>query len=165
MSNNDGKSGLKIVFEALWPKKKPEIEAVFNRIGRHTTMLRNEVRLEHIQAEYDARAREIENFETLQESTRRLEYRGLETAMAAMFYDAKLNSLRGRLCEGTGNWLLRHHDMSRWLTPAEQDSPKVIWLRGIPGAGKFKAITPSSFATNPLEHLSSLPLSHTPIFH
>jgi hypothetical protein len=98
-------------------------------------MLRNEVRLEHIQEEYNARARDIEHFENLERSTRRIEYGVLETSVTPAFYDTKLNNLRGRLCGGTGSWLLNDSHMRKWLK-ATEDSPKVIWLRGIPGAGK-----------------------------
>ncbi|RYP19665.1 hypothetical protein DL765_003258 [Monosporascus sp. GIB2] len=125
----------KAFFEALWPKKKQQIDSVINKIARHTTMLRNEVRLEHIQEEYHARAREMEHFENLERSTRRTEYRVLEPSMAPTFYDIKLNNLRGRLCGGTGSWLLNDSHIRKWLN-ATEDSPKIIWLRGIPGAGK-----------------------------
>ncbi|RYP01740.1 hypothetical protein DL764_006102 [Monosporascus ibericus] len=125
----------KAFFEALWPKKKQQIDSVINRIARHATMLRNEVRLEHIQEEHHARAREMEHFENLERSTRRTEYRVLETSMAPTFYDKKLNYLRGRLCGGTGSWLLNDSHMRKWLN-ATEDSPNIIWLRGIPGAGK-----------------------------
>jgi len=98
-------------------------------------MLRNEVRLEHIQEAYNARARDMENFEKLERSTRRTEYGMLETRVAPVFYDTKLNYLRGRLCGGTGSWFLNDSHVQKWLNVTE-DSPKVIWLRGIPGAGK-----------------------------
>ncbi|RYP73410.1 hypothetical protein DL770_007779 [Monosporascus sp. CRB-9-2] len=170
----------KAFFEALWPKKKQQIDGVINRIARHATMLRNEVRLEHIQEEHHARAREMEHFENLERSTRRTEYRVLETSMAPTFYDIKLNNLRGRLCEGTGSWLLNDSHMRKWLN-ATEDSPKIIWLRGIPGGGKtflaacvIDAIRSSnsscnrvifSFLSHALQHsTSALSVLHSLIF-
>jgi hypothetical protein len=100
-------------------------------------MLRNDVRLEHIQHEYEARAREMEHFETLEKSTRRLEYAALETSVAPTFYDKKLSRLRLELCGGTGGWLLEGHEgMRRWLGGGGGDGMSVVWLRGIPGAGE-----------------------------
>ena len=130
---------MKIVFEAVWPKKKSEIENIINRIGRHTTMLRNEVGLEHIQAAYEARASELAHFKELDRRTRQVEYGILETAMAPVFYDKKLDELRGRFCAGTGDWLLNHTTMRQWLDFSQEpeNTPRVVWLRGIPGAGKY----------------------------
>jgi hypothetical protein len=130
--------GLKLLFEALWPKKKPEIENVMNRIGRHTTMLRNEVRLEDIEGAYEARASEIEHFEKLYRNTRKTEYGVLETAMAPRFYYNEIDRFRGHFCEGTGNWLLKHITIQEWIDISQKEteiSTRVIWLRGIPGAG------------------------------
>ncbi|KAL6408506.1 NACHT domain protein [Ilyonectria robusta] len=126
---------LKSMFEAFWPKKKEEIELVIGRIKDHTYHLRNEVRLEVIQEAYDARQLEIENFAKLEEADRMQEYAAVETAIAPTFYGKKLNFLRGRVCEGTGDWLAKDPDLSKWLQ-ATKDSSKIIWLCGIPGAGK-----------------------------
>lgn len=122
------------MFEAFWPKKKEEIELVIGRIKDHTYHLRNEVRLEVIQEAYDARQLEIENFAKLEEANRMQEYAAVETAIAPTFYGKKLNFLRGRVCEGTGDWLAKDPDLSKWLQ-ATKDSSKIIWLCGIPGAG------------------------------
>ncbi|RSL54227.1 hypothetical protein CEP54_010009 [Fusarium duplospermum] len=125
----------KSFFEALWPRKKEEIEEVISRMKDHTYHLRNEVRLEDIQEAYDARQLDIENFAKLEEANRKQEYNALETAIAPTSYRKKLSFLRGRVCEGTGDWLIKDPDLSKWLK-VTQDSPKVIWLCGIPGAGK-----------------------------
>ncbi|RSM08743.1 hypothetical protein CEP52_004493 [Fusarium oligoseptatum] len=125
----------KSFFEALWPRKKEEIEDVISRMKDHTYHLRNEVRLEDIQEAYDARQLDIENFAKLEEANRKQEYNALETAIAPTSYGRKLNFLRGRVCEGTGDWLIKDPDLKKWLK-VTQGSPKIIWLCGIPGAGK-----------------------------
>jgi len=127
--------GLKFLFEALWPRKKEELEAIANRIGRHATIFRNEVRLEHIQAEYEARERDNERFRTLRDSTMRLEYETLKTNLNPPSFDAKLDWLRGRFCAHTGNWLLGHPCMLKWLNEETHGPERFIWLRGMPGAG------------------------------
>ncbi|RSL51391.1 hypothetical protein CEP53_008444 [Fusarium sp. AF-6] len=125
----------KSFFEALWPRKQEEIQDVISRMKDHTYHLRNEVRLEDIQEAYDARQLDIENFAKLEEANRKQEYNALETAIAPTSYGRKLNFLRGRFCEGTGDWLIKDPDLSKWLK-VTQGSPKIIWLCGIPGAGK-----------------------------
>ena len=44
-----------------------------------------------------------------------------------------------RLCEGTGEWLLRDSTFTQWLDHKNPTS-KVLWLEGIPGAGKLSII-------------------------
>ena len=102
-------------------------------------MLRNEVGLEHIQAAYEARASELRHFRQLDLKARRADYGILETAIAPTFYDKNLDQLLGRLCDGTGDWLLTHSTMQQWLDFSQGESgstPRVVWLRGIPGAGE-----------------------------
>ncbi|KAF4430541.1 NACHT domain protein [Fusarium austroafricanum] len=122
-------------FEALWPRKKEEIDAVIERMKEHTEYLRNEVRLQDIEEAYEARQSDIESFVKLEESSRRQEYNGLETAIKPVFYNKKLNFLLSQVCVGTGDWFINHEVMAKWLR-ITNDSQKVIWLCGIPGAGK-----------------------------
>lgn len=100
-------------------------------------MLRNEVRLEHIQAEYEARERDNERFRTLRDSTMRLEYEALVRNLGPPDLDTKLYWVHEEFCEDTGNWLLEDTDMQGWLNGGTDGSQSLIWLRGIPGAGKL----------------------------
>ncbi|KAJ3542097.1 hypothetical protein NM208_g4030 [Fusarium decemcellulare] len=130
-----GMQRLKFFYESFWPKKKEEIERVIGRMKEHIDFLRNEVRLEDIQEAYDARQFQIESFAKLDEENRKQEYAALETAMAPTFYGKKFDFLCGRVCEGTEDWLVNDVDFRKWLQ-VTQDSAKLIWLYGIPGAGK-----------------------------
>ncbi|KAF7556261.1 hypothetical protein G7Z17_g1538 [Cylindrodendrum hubeiense] len=125
----------KSFYEALWPKKKEEIERVIGRMTEHTYHLRNEVRMEAIEEAYDARQLEIENFARSEAADRRQEYAATETAISPTSYGKKLSFLYSRMCEGTGDWLIKEPDLSQWLQ-VTKGSSKVIWLCGIPGAGK-----------------------------
>ncbi|KAM0344160.1 hypothetical protein ACHAPU_007882 [Fusarium lateritium] len=130
-----GMKGLKPFFEALWPKKKEEIEQVIGRLEDHTSYLRNEVRLQDIQEAYEARQFAIKSFAKLEESDRRQEYAALETAIRPVFHDEKLDHVLTRVCDGTGDWLIKDEDIKRWFK-ATPGSGKIIWICGIPGAGK-----------------------------
>lgn len=107
-------------------------------IERHTLLMRNEVRLEHIQAEHDARVRALEHFEKTERSLQRQEYQNIKTDISPRSYEDGLDRLRARRCEGTGKWLKRDAAFSKWLDTTET-SPKVLWLQGIPGSGEHQS--------------------------
>ncbi|KAF4995233.1 hypothetical protein FGRMN_5264 [Fusarium graminum] len=130
-----GMKGLKAFFEALWPKRKEEIEGVIERLEEHTRYLRNEVRLQDIQEASEARQHAVKSFAKLEESDRRQEYEALETAIKPVFYAQKLGHVLNRVCDGTGDWLIENEDMKRWFRVVP-GSEKIIWVCGIPGAGK-----------------------------
>ena len=106
------------------------------RMERHTVHLRNEVRMKDIEEAYDARRRELESLAKLEDSNRRQEYSAMETAVNPKFYRDRLSYLRNRVCEGTGAWLVQDPEVAKWLR-ATKGHDRVIWLRGIPGAGAF----------------------------
>lgn len=129
------KSRLKYIFEALWPREKEKIELVKSHIERHATMMRTEVRLEHIKEEHDARLRAMEHFEKNEQEHRRQEHNRILTDINPKFYDSELDKISRRLCEGTGKWLLRDDKFTGWLDP-DKAGDKILWLDGIPGAGR-----------------------------
>jgi hypothetical protein len=98
--------------------------------------MRNEVRLEHIREEHGARLRALEHFERTEISHRRQEYNAIKEAISPRTYEEELYRIRGRICEGTGRWLLRDDAFRKWLKDSEKPA-KLIWIQGIPGAGMF----------------------------
>ncbi|KFA48785.1 hypothetical protein S40293_01495 [Stachybotrys chartarum IBT 40293] len=122
-------------FESVWPKQKDKIKVVAGHVERHTTLMRTEVRLENIRLEYDIRQRTLEHFEKTHRSNRQQDYNVIKTDILPKFYDDKLNWIHGRVCEGTGYWLLRDDMFNKWLD-FTNTSTKMLWLQGIPGAGK-----------------------------
>ncbi|KAM7210966.1 hypothetical protein V8F06_013646, partial [Rhypophila decipiens] len=129
------KTRFKYVLEALWPTEKGKIELVKSHIERHLTLMRTEVRLEHIKEEYDARVRAMEHFEKTEREHMRQEYHRILTDINPKFYDSKLDEVAGRLCSGTGQWLLGDDKFAQWLDPGKTEH-KMLWLEGIPGADK-----------------------------
>jgi hypothetical protein len=128
--------GWRIIFEAMWPKQQDKIRVVMSHIERHTLLMRNEVRLEHIREEYDARLRALEHFEKTERSHLRQEYNTIKEVISPRIYEDELYRIRGRICEGTGKWLLRDATFAEWINGSEKPT-KPIWLQGIPGAGNF----------------------------
>jgi hypothetical protein len=128
--------GLKFVFEALWPRQKDKIKIVAGYFQRHTHLLRNEVRLEHIQAEYDFRKRALEVFEEAESSHRLQEYQSLRASMTTGRYEEKLQYIDDRSCQDAGKWLMKHAEFCSWMDVSLGSDP-VLWLQGIPGSGKL----------------------------
>lgn len=129
--------GWKYFFESLWPRHRDKIKVVVNHIERHTLLMRNEVRLEHIQAEHSARLRALEHFERTERSLQRQDYQAIETSVSPRKYEGKLDWLQGRTCEGTGKWMMKDAIFVQWLDPTES-TLKLLWLQGIPGAGELR---------------------------
>ena len=105
-----------------------------SHIERHTLLMRNEVKLEHIREEHDARLRALEHYEKTEQSHRRQEYNSIKEAISSRTYEEEYDRLRGRTCQGTGQWLLRDATFIKWLQKSERTA-NFIWLQGIPGAG------------------------------
>jgi len=117
-----------------------------SHIERHTLLMRNEVRLEHIREEYEARLTAREHFERTERTHQRQEYNAIKEAVSPKMYEDELYRIRGRICEGTGRWLLKDATFTKWLREPEKRS-QIIWLQGIPGAGML--ITAESHSSIP----------------
>ncbi|KAH7359598.1 NACHT domain protein [Pyrenochaeta sp. MPI-SDFR-AT-0127] len=125
----------KYFFESLWPKQRDKIKVIINHIERHTMLMRNGVRLEHIQAEHDARARALEHFENTEKAHQRQEYQSIRTEISPRTYGNKLDWLHARRCDGTGTWLIKDPVFASWID-IKDASTTILWLQGIPGSGK-----------------------------
>jgi hypothetical protein len=127
--------GWKFFFESLWPRHREKIKVVKTHIERHILLMRNEVRLEHIQAENDARVRALEHFENTEGSLQRQEYQNIKTDVSPRTYEERLDWIDARRCEGTEKWLVKDSIFAKWLDTTDT-STKVLWLQGIPGSGE-----------------------------
>jgi hypothetical protein len=135
-TNLNGVLGWKYFFESLWPRHRSKIKIVTDHISRLTLLMRNEVRLEHIQEEHNARRQALEHFEQTEKHHRRQEYESIKADVSPKTYEDKYYYLQGRICEGTGNWLVKDVTFAKWLDISDT-STKLLWLQGIPGAGQL----------------------------
>jgi len=99
--------------------------------------MRNEVRLEHVQAEHDARLRALAHFESTEKSLQRQDYQRIKTDISPRTYEERIDWFSARRCHGTEKWLKKDPTFARWLNITDT-SLKVLWLQGIPGSGKFQ---------------------------
>ncbi|CAI4219752.1 unnamed protein product [Parascedosporium putredinis] len=125
----------KLMYEALWPKKRAKIRVAVSNLERHCSQLRNRVQLEHLHDEANARTRAFEHFEKSEKANQRAEYRRIRESFSPKEYYADLERLGSLVCKGTDHWLEKDEDFLGWLQPS-QTTGQIIWLQGIPGAGK-----------------------------
>lgn len=128
----------------MWPRQRDKIRVIMSHIERHIFLMRNEVRLEHIREEHEARLKALEHFERSERSQRRQQYNTIKTAISPRTYEEDLYRLHGRICKGTGKWLLKDPIFVKWQNESEK-IVKFIWLQGIPGAGIFTTAQPHFF--------------------
>lgn len=110
-----------------------------NLIEGHVRLMRNEVQLEHIQREHEARLRQLEHFEMTEKANVRGEYERIKTGISPKSFDGTFYRLSGQTYEGTGKWLLEDAAFARWIDISDSSS-RVLWLQGIPGAGRFSIL-------------------------
>jgi hypothetical protein len=119
------------VFDRLWPKHYAHILEVARHIGRLTRLMRTEIRLEHIQQEYEFRKDALEGFKAQKREARRQEFHRIMTSLNPCRYDDTLYRLRGRRCRETGGWLFRDGTFTKWLNSSQEEN-RILWLKGIP---------------------------------
>lgn len=123
------------IFDRIWPKQLALISEVASHIGRLTRMLRTEIRLEHIQQEHEFRKTALEKFEKQEREARKQEFSRIQEALKIRSYDDALYRLRGVCSSESGSWLFRNETYTSWFS-SSQGNCRILWLVGIPGAGK-----------------------------
>lgn len=127
----------KHIFDSMWTKQREKINVVRTQIQRHAQLLNRDVRLEHIQEAHTALLQARDHYEKTEKSFRRQEYQAIKISVSPTTYEDELYLLGTRVCQGTGRWLLRDATFVRWLDKTD-DSTRILWLQGIPGAGTWE---------------------------
>jgi len=124
-----------VAFATLWPPYKGKLEFAGENIEKHGRLLLEEVTLAHISRAQDEWTAARKHYDAETEA-RDYQYFGIiERHVDPKLYDKRLDELHLSICEGTGSWLLRDDLFKNWLDPTE-NSVDLIWLQGLPGAGK-----------------------------
>ncbi|RBQ76481.1 hypothetical protein FVER14953_03349 [Fusarium verticillioides] len=145
---------LKVMFEMLWPRHKDRIQVVVKHMAGHRDLFRREVRMEEIRKADEMRNREMQHFVQTEENNIAQEYASHRTHISPKSYDGDLYRFSEAVCDGTGKWLFRDESFQNWLAGKENSKP-ILWLRGIPGAGK------TLLASSVIKHTQSLNGTHT----
>ncbi|KAG5746346.1 hypothetical protein H9Q70_010966 [Fusarium xylarioides] len=145
---------LKVMFEMLWPRHKDRIQVVVKHMASHRDLIRKEVHMEEIRRADEMRNRELQHFLQTEENNIAQEYASHRAHLAPRNYDADLYRFGESVCDGTGKWLFRNESFQNWLAGIDKAKP-ILWLRGIPGAGK------TLLASSVIKHTQSLDGTHT----
>ena len=137
------------MFETLWPKQREKIKVVEDNIERHAKLLTDNITFEHIKREHEARIKSFVEFQEASSSRADQKFRALETAVCPRMYDDRLNWLTSRSCPGTTKWLESDESFRDWIDPSSR-STSLLWLHGIPGAGKSRSIHDDTAAATKL---------------
>ncbi|KAF5700224.1 nacht domain-containing protein [Fusarium mundagurra] len=125
----------KVFFESLWPARRAEIQVIAENIEKHRLLLCNEITLNDILEAHTARKKALEHYAETREFQERQDFHSMETYIRPPSYDEDLDRIRNGRCEGTGSWLVQDQQFVSWAEGKEKSS-QVLWLQGIPGAGK-----------------------------
>lgn len=133
--------GWMYIFDRSWPNLWELVKEVSSHISRLTRLMRTEISLEHIHQEHEFRKTALEQFRKQASETRRQDFDRIRTSLKPREYNESLYEIRAERSSGTGNWLFSSKAFIEWF----HDSPKgsrVLWLKGIPGAGKWTTSAP-----------------------
>ncbi|KAK2612783.1 hypothetical protein QQS21_001235 [Conoideocrella luteorostrata] len=156
-----GMSRWRFFFESVWPKQRDKIKIVMSHIERHTILMRDEVRLEHIREEHDSKQQALEHFDRTQRHNQHQEYNIIKTNISPKSYDNILDRIRGRTCKGTGTWLLEDETFKVWLDITDS-SPRKTFLCG---TAITKAMTSCRTVFAFLSHIHSSSTSALSVLH
>ncbi|KAK8054923.1 hypothetical protein PG993_000150 [Apiospora rasikravindrae] len=150
----------KYLFQTVWPTHYDKIKVVMSQVERHTRLLRNEVRLEHIEREHEARLRAMVHFEEEQIRRQLEEFHRVKTDASPNLYSEQFRRLQSRACKGTEKWLLDDPTFHKWKDMSSTTS-NILWLQGIPGSASSVAKA-LSLAANSRTAVVFLSYSDTP---
>lgn len=146
--------GWMYIFDRSWPNVWELIKEVSSHISRLTRLMRTEISLEHIHQEYEFRKTALDQFRKHAIETRRQDFDRIRTSLRPREYNESLYELRAERSSGTGNWLFSSKAFNEWLDDSHGES-RVLWLKGIPGAGK--QTTPVPLTHHPVESRRKVP--------
>lgn len=132
------------VFDRLWPKQCVHYSEIVNRIRRLTRLMRTEIRIGDIQQEDEFRKKALESFKAQRRENCGQEFHRIMTSFSPCRYDTTQDRLRSRRYQGTGTWLFMDKTFTQWLNSSQEET-RILWLKGIPGAGRYRPRSQSSF--------------------
>ncbi|KAL9122534.1 MAG: hypothetical protein Q9187_000916 [Circinaria calcarea] len=129
-----------IFFESLWPRYAGKISVILHNIRRHKLLVTDEVTLANITEAYKARERAYEEYDKNQQEWDRLNFAEVNRSIAPSMYDHELERLGSKCNRVTGEWMRTEDAFCDW-SDLKSPMTRIIWLVGIPGAGRVQAKT------------------------
>ena len=104
-------------------------------IENHKLLLDREVTFADIRDARDARSRALKEYELNETMRENQNFGDCRLSLSPHLYDEELGKILRERCRDTCGWLADDDDFQRWLN-GRRKSTAVLWLSGIPGAGK-----------------------------
>lgn len=128
----------KQLFQATWKTHKSRYSSIISNIGRHRNLVDSQASIAQIEAFQESRkvddARFYAEIEAEDMNRFREVYKWLKPANVETDQYQYLK-LRADY-PGTGRWLLDNQNFKDWFSPQFPTIPPLLWLNGMPGAGK-----------------------------
>ncbi|KIX07366.1 uncharacterized protein Z518_02019 [Rhinocladiella mackenziei CBS 650.93] len=124
-----------LYFESMWPKYGNKITIIMNNVERHAALISNEVTLASILDAQAAHAEAVKTCERDEEFQRRQDFATVQQSLSPKLYDDELEQFRKLRTPDSGKWIEKNEEFIAWFNASNQ-SGRVLWIEGIPGAGK-----------------------------
>jgi len=111
------------------------------------------VNLGNIIDEQTYRANVLDKHQRDQEFQERHDFEAVQSYFSPRIYDEELDRLQYNSCPKTGNWLEKEQDFCDWID-SSNNSTRLLWLHGIPGAGTLLMFLSRTHALLSLQSLS-----------
>jgi hypothetical protein len=178
------------LFRATWKDFSTHFSHLLVNLRRHKGLIESQAQLNEIECSQASRhtqgieieqsrlAREAQekHFSAMESSDKKKQYLAIVEKISPASVSAVHTIAIGhwKKAPGFGQWLLGHEKMKAWLD-AERCDSELLWLKGIPGAGKFSTTTLYP-ASQQLQNITTivgweplatklLPLFSHPAFH
>ncbi|RYP46658.1 hypothetical protein DL768_007171 [Monosporascus sp. mg162] len=128
----------KQLFHATWDTYKSRFGPLIDNIRGHGALIQTQATLSQIEAfQRDAELRDAKfrSISEMQESQRLSDLKTWLHATSCANEQKRYSDIRQEF-PGTGRWLLDNQSIKEWMDPKYPTIPPLLWLNGIPGAGK-----------------------------
>lgn len=133
-----GQIVLKQLFQATWKTYRTRFDPLIANIHDHGMLVQNQATLAQIE---ECRRDRLANCH--QHEAYRL--RELYTWLRSPDQDQASNAENDQYeyarvrkdCPGSGSWVLSKQAFNEWMDPAFPAIPPLLWINGVPGAGRF----------------------------
>jgi len=125
------------VFQSTWSTFRTRFSEPIENFKRHRRLLENHASLAFFEEIKAVRDKQAESFRFLREDAKRQQQERVRTWLAHedMMSDQDHHVEIRQDYPGTGKWILKKRIIKAWLD-LEAKSENIVWLTGIPGAGK-----------------------------
>ncbi|KAF2492653.1 hypothetical protein BU16DRAFT_551492 [Lophium mytilinum] len=128
----------KQMFDATWKTYKSRFSGIISNMSRHRSLIERQATLSQIEDFQESRRIENDRFEAEIKNEELRRSHSVYNWLNATSIDTDqyhLSKIRADY-PGTGRWLLANPTFHDWFNPQFGAIPPLLWLNGIPGAGK-----------------------------